>query len=83
MAAAVLVVVGAGLAPARLQDTSIANPFGLAGPAGAIADVLAGVGTILWAASMVTALACGGGSDPPVGPSASSSAGSPPAPPPR
>ena len=60
VAAAVLVVVGAGLAPARLQDTWIANPFGLAGAAGAIADVLAGVGTILWAASMVTALACVG-----------------------
>src|SRR5215218_10459683 len=35
IAAAALVVVGAGLAPAQLEDLPIANPFGLAGPAGA------------------------------------------------
>jgi hypothetical protein len=58
VAAAALVVVGAGLAPARLEDTSIPNPFGLTGPAGAVADVLAGAGTLLWVATMVASLAC-------------------------
>jgi hypothetical protein len=56
--AAVLVGVGAGLAPGRLEDNPIANPFGLAGPAGAVAATMAGVGTILWAASLVASLAC-------------------------
>jgi hypothetical protein len=42
IAAAALVMVGAGLAPARLEDTSIGNPFGLTGPAGAVAGLLAG-----------------------------------------
>jgi hypothetical protein len=60
VAAAVLVVVGSGLAPARLEDTGIANPFGLAGPAGAVAAMLAATGTLLWAASMMAALACVG-----------------------
>jgi hypothetical protein len=58
IAAAALVVVGAGLAPARLEDIPIANPFGLAGPAGAVAGVLANTGTLLWAATMVASLAC-------------------------
>jgi hypothetical protein len=58
IAAAALVVVGVGLAPARLEDTSIANPFGLAGPAGAVADVLVAAGTLLWGATMVASLAC-------------------------
>jgi hypothetical protein len=58
MVAAVLVLVGAGLSPARLEDTSIANPFGLAGPAGAVAAMMAAAGTILWVASMVASLAC-------------------------
>jgi hypothetical protein len=58
IAAAALVVVGAGLAPARLEDIPIANPFGLAGPAGAVAGVLATTGTLLWAATMVASLAC-------------------------
>jgi hypothetical protein len=58
IAAAALVVVGAGLAPARLEDIPIANPFGLAGPAGAVAGALAGAGTLLWAATMVASLAC-------------------------
>jgi hypothetical protein len=60
VAAAALLVVGAGLAPARLEDTSIANPFGLTGPAGAVAAMLAATGTLLWAASMVAALTCVG-----------------------
>jgi hypothetical protein len=58
IAAAALVLVGSVLAPARLEDTSIANPFGLTGPAGAVADALAGAGTLLWAATMVASLAC-------------------------
>ena len=58
IAAAALVVVGDGLAPARLADTSIANPFGLAGPAGAVAAALGGVGTLLWVATLVASLAC-------------------------
>jgi hypothetical protein len=60
IAAAALVVVGAGLAPARLENIPIANPFGLVGPAGAVADVLATTGTLLWAATMVASLACVG-----------------------
>ncbi|HEX7268915.1 MAG TPA: hypothetical protein VF256_16035 [Streptosporangiaceae bacterium] len=56
--AAVLVVVGGGLAPAQLEDLPIANPFGLAGPAGAVAGLLANVGTLLWVATMVASLAC-------------------------
>jgi hypothetical protein len=58
VAAAVLVLVGVGLAPAPLEDTQIANPFGLAGSAGAVAGMLGGVGTILWAATMVASVAC-------------------------
>jgi hypothetical protein len=58
IAAAALVVVGGGLAPARLEDTSIANPFGLSGPAGAVAGMVAVAGTLLWAATMVASLAC-------------------------
>ena len=58
MVAAVLVVVGGGLAPAQLEDLPIANPFGLAGPAGAVAGLLAGVGYLLWVATMVASLAC-------------------------
>jgi hypothetical protein len=56
--AAALVLVGAGLAPGRLEDTAIANPFGLTGPAGALAATLAAFGTILWAASLLASLAC-------------------------
>ena len=56
--AAVLVVVGGGLAPAQLEDLPIANPFGLAGPAGAVAGMVANVGTLLWVATMVASLAC-------------------------
>ena len=60
MVAAVLVVVGGGLAPAQLEDLPIANPFGLAGPAGDVAAMLAGVGYLLWVATMVASLACVG-----------------------
>jgi hypothetical protein len=58
VAAAVLALVGSVLAPSRLEDTSIANPFGLAGPAGAVAAALAAAGTLLWMATMVASLAC-------------------------
>jgi hypothetical protein len=58
MAAAALVLVGLGLAPARLEDTLIANPFGLSGPAGTVAAALAGAGTLLWVATMVASVAC-------------------------
>ena len=58
VAAAALVLVGDGLAPARLEDLPIANPFGLTGPAGAVAAMAAGAGTILWVASMVASVAC-------------------------
>jgi hypothetical protein len=58
VAAAALVLVGSALAPARLEDHPIANPFGLAGPAGTVADMLAGLGYILWIATMVASLTC-------------------------
>ena len=84
VAAGALALVGSSLAPARLEDLPIANPFGLAGPAGAIAAVLAGAGTLLWMATLVAALLCVVlGFRAARGWSASSCAGSPPAPPPR
>ena len=58
VAAAALAVVGGGLAPAQLEDLPIANPFGLAGPTGAVAGLLAAAGSVLWAATMVASLAC-------------------------
>jgi hypothetical protein len=58
MAAAALVLVGSGLAPVRLEDVPISNPFGLAGPAGAVAGALAAAGTLLWITTMVASLAC-------------------------
>jgi hypothetical protein len=58
VAAAVLALVGAGLTPARLEDVSIANPFGLAGPAGDVAEGVGGVGTLLWMATLVASLLC-------------------------
>jgi hypothetical protein len=58
VAGGALALVGSSLAPARLEDLQIANPFGLAGPAGAIAAVVAGAGTLLWMATLVAALLC-------------------------
>jgi hypothetical protein len=58
MAAGALTLVGSSLAPARLEDLPIANPFGLAGPAGDIASMLGAVGTLLWLATLVAALLC-------------------------
>jgi hypothetical protein len=56
--AGALALVGSGLAPARLEDNPIANPFGLAGTAGAIATTMASTGALLWAATLVAALLC-------------------------
>jgi hypothetical protein len=58
VAAGALALVGSSLAPVRLEDTSIANPFGLAGPAGDVASMLGAVGTLLWLATLVAALLC-------------------------
>jgi hypothetical protein len=58
VAAAALALVGGALAPSRLDDHPIPNPFGLPGPAGTTASALAGLGTILWIASMVASLTC-------------------------
>jgi hypothetical protein len=58
VAAAVLALVGSALAPMQLEDTSMANPFGLAGAGGAVASALASTGILLWMATMVASLAC-------------------------
>jgi hypothetical protein len=58
VAAAALVLVGNSLAPVRLEDLQIANPFGLAGPTGTVATAMATVGYLLWMAAMVASLAC-------------------------
>jgi hypothetical protein len=58
VAAAALVLVGGSLAPVRLEDLQIANPFGLAGPAGTVANAMVGTGTVMWAAAMVASVAC-------------------------
>jgi hypothetical protein len=58
VAAAALVLAGDAVAPTRLEDHPIANPFGLAGPAGTVASTVAGVGYTLWMASMVASIAC-------------------------
>jgi hypothetical protein len=58
VAAAALVLVGGSLAPVRLEDLQIANPFGLAGPAGTVANAMVGTGTVVWAAAMVASVAC-------------------------
>jgi hypothetical protein len=51
-----IVLVAGSLLPGRLEETSIANPFALAGPAGTIATVLFDAGLALHAASLVAAL---------------------------
>jgi hypothetical protein len=53
-----LALVGSSLAPARLEDLPIVNPFGLAGPAGDVASTLGTVGLLLWLATLVAALLC-------------------------
>jgi hypothetical protein len=51
-----LVLAAGSLLPGRLEETSIANPFALAGPAGTVATVLFDAGLALHAASAVAAL---------------------------
>jgi hypothetical protein len=51
-----LVLAAGSLMPGRLEATSIANPFALAGPAGTVATVLFDAGLGLHAASAVAAL---------------------------
>jgi len=58
VAGGVLVLVGSGLSPGRLENLPIANPFGLTGPAGAVAGAASGIGAILWALSMLAAVTC-------------------------
>jgi hypothetical protein len=54
----VLGMVGGSLIPGKLEETvrPIANPFGLAGVAGTVAEVVGFSGLVLWAASMLAAL---------------------------
>src|SRR5918996_6648386 len=58
VAGPVLAVVGNSLFPRQLEETvrPIANPFGLAGAAGAVAGAVGGAGLGLWVASMLAAL---------------------------
>jgi hypothetical protein len=58
VAAGVLALVGNGLAPVELEDTAIANPFALPGPAGEVAEAVGGLSTLLWLAALVASLAC-------------------------
>jgi hypothetical protein len=51
-----IVLAAGSLMPGRLGETSIANPFALAGPAGTVATVLFDTGLALHAASAVAAL---------------------------
>jgi hypothetical protein len=58
VAGGALTLVGSSLAPARLEDLPIVNPFGLAGPAGDVASTLGTFGLLLWLATLVAALLC-------------------------
>jgi hypothetical protein len=58
VAAAALVLVASALAPSQLEDHPIPNPFALPGAAGTVAGLAAGVGTLLWIATMVASLTC-------------------------
>ena len=58
VAGGALALVGSSLAPARLEDLPIVNPFGLAGPAGDVAGALGTFGLLLWLATLVAALLC-------------------------
>jgi hypothetical protein len=58
VAGGALALVGFSLAPSRLEDLPIANPFGLAGPTGDVASMLGTVGILLWLATLVAALLC-------------------------
>jgi len=54
----VLILVGGMLAPGRMQDLPIDNPFGLGGVAGSVAWVALYTGVALHWASLVAALVC-------------------------
>jgi hypothetical protein len=58
VAGPVLGMVGGSLVPGQLQETvrPITNPFGLAGAAGTVAEVVGNAGLVLWVASMLAAL---------------------------
>jgi hypothetical protein len=58
VAGAVLMEVAGSLAPGQLDSWPIANPIGLGGVAGAVANVLEGVGLVLHVGSLAAALAC-------------------------
>ena len=58
VAGPVLFMVGASLAPGRLQEWPIDNPFGLGGVAGTAAWVVAYIGVVLHWASLVAAGVC-------------------------
>jgi hypothetical protein len=58
VAGAVLVEVAGSLAPGQLDSWPITNPIGLGGVAGAIANVLEGVGLVLHVGSLAAALVC-------------------------
>jgi hypothetical protein len=58
VATGVLVVVGNALAPVKLEDTGIPNPFALPGAAGDIAEAVGGLSSLLWLVVLVLSLAC-------------------------
>jgi hypothetical protein len=58
VAVAVLVLVGNALAPVKLEDTGIANPFALPGAAGDLAEAVGGLSSLLWLVVLVVSLAC-------------------------
>jgi two-component system, NarL family, sensor kinase len=58
VAGAVLVEVAGSLAPGQLDSWPIANPIGLGGVAGAVANVLESVGLVLHVSSLAAALVC-------------------------
>jgi hypothetical protein len=56
VAGTAMAVVGDGLAPGRLSERPIANPFGLAGVPGTVAAVVGDAGWVLWLVGLVAAL---------------------------
>jgi hypothetical protein len=58
IAVGVLVPVGNALAPVKLEDSGIANPYALPGPAGDLAEAVGGLSVFLWLVILVVSLAC-------------------------